>query len=494
MADGSDLFFVTDDLSTHLSAPASSWSSPSASRTPTAVPDSFVPVFSSGPSFRDPDSDCSSGHSDYSDDDHSILSLDLFRRLRLRHQKPSFVSGTAMDHHFPEPFGSPVFRVSEGPEEIGTPACLGVGLRPRFDREEDDDNAPEDADREVVVPAWATDDFFVGRRSSPSDSIEFSRARPMDSWDLRVAGFDSDSDSDEQIVAMGNEQIVAIGMNSDDGEERYRISDDLGLPFCCEGLQLGDDRRDDNEGFEWEEIDRQDEERDVLGIMVLGNEGRSDEIRRYSDDQVEHEHEGLVRNVDWEVLLAVNNLGRIPLDPDDVEPYFEDQDGLVYTSDYESFEVLFTQFREQDSNPKGSPPAAKSVVDNLPSVVLMKEDTADVDAVCAVCKDGILNEERVKRLPCFHHYHEECILPWLGIRNTCPLCRFELPTDDPEYEKQKARREDASVILHNEARLRTALILMRYLVIAWDCFGSHSQLNGLSAAVGRIHRNWKHQR
>lgn len=35
---------------------------------------------------------------------------------------------------------------------------------------------------------------------------------------------------------------------------------------------------------------------------------------------------------------------------------------------------------------------------------------------------------------------------------------------------------------------------IRYLVIAWDCFGSHSQLNGLSAAVGRIHRNWKHQR
>ncbi|RZR88427.1 hypothetical protein BHM03_00016009 [Ensete ventricosum] len=454
MADARDLFFglrhLTDDLSTHLSGPAPSWSSPSASRSHAAVP-----VFSSGPSFRVPDSDSSSGHSDYSDDDHSILSLDLFRRRRrLCRQKPPFVSGTAMDHPFPEPFGSPVFRVSEGPEEIGPPTCLGVGIRPRFDREEDDDNAAEDAYREVVVPDRATDDFFVGRRSSPSDSIEFSRARPMDYWDLRVVGFDSDTDSDEQIVAMGNEQMVAIGMNSDDGEERYRMSDDLRLPFCWEGLQLGDDRRDDNEGFEWEEIDRQDEERDLLGIMVLGNEGRSDESRRYSVDQVEHEHEGLVTNVDWEVLLAVNNLGRIPLDPDDVEPYFEDQDGLVYTSDSESYEVLFTQFSEQDNNPKGSPPAAKSVVENLPSVVLMKEDTADVDTVCAVCKDGILNEERVKRLPCFHHYHEECILPWLGIRNTCPLCRFELPTDDPEYEKQKARRADASVILYNEARLR----------------------------------------
>jgi hypothetical protein len=59
---------------------------------------------------------------------------------------------------------------------------------------------------------------------------------------------------------------------------------------------------------------------------------------------------------------------------------------------------------------------------------------------CAVCKDGIEAGEGARRLPCAHLYHGGCILPWLAIRNTCPLCRHELPTDDAEYEHWKAKR------------------------------------------------------
>ncbi|CAL9106526.1 unnamed protein product [Musa acuminata var. zebrina] len=454
MADAPNLFLrLTDDRDhqeppVRFPPPRSFWPSQSAAGSAIADRDPFVPVFSSGPTFGELDSgsDYSGYSDDDDDDDHATLSLDLFRR------PPPSVSGAAMDP-FPEPFGSPVFRVSEGPEEIGPPGCLdiglGLGLGSGFERDDDND-AVEDVDREVVVPDWAADDFFIGRRSSPSESTEFSRARPVGSGGLRVVGFDSDSDSDGQIVAMGNEQIAGI---SDDGEvDRYRISDDLGLPLCWDTLQLSDGRRDANEGFDWEEIDGQDVERDVLSIMVLGDEERSDDIGGSGRDEVEPED--VVRNVNWEILLAMNNLGRSPFDPDDVEAYFEDQDGLVYTSDYESYEVLFGHFTEQDGNTKGSPPAAKSVVENLPSAVMTKEDAADIDADCAVCKDGIVAEDRVKRLPCLHHYHEECILPWLGIRNTCPLCRFELPTDDPEYEKQKARRAGGSVIPGDEAPLR----------------------------------------
>ncbi|KAH0851031.1 hypothetical protein HID58_095031 [Brassica napus] len=49
--------------------------------------------------------------------------------------------------------------------------------------------------------------------------------------------------------------------------------------------------------------------------------------------------------------------------------------------------------------------------------------------------------ETVKKLPCGHCYHGNCILPWLGTRNSCPVCRFQLKTDDAEYEEEEERKK-----------------------------------------------------
>ncbi|XP_062150911.1 E3 ubiquitin-protein ligase RING1-like [Alnus glutinosa] len=82
-------------------------------------------------------------------------------------------------------------------------------------------------------------------------------------------------------------------------------------------------------------------------------------------------------------------------------------------------------------NQRRSRPAAKRVVESLPCVELTVEELGRSTAVCAVCKDEIVVEEKVRRLPCAHYYHGDCIVPWLSIRNTCPLCRYELPTEEP---------------------------------------------------------------
>ncbi|CAA6663487.1 unnamed protein product [Spirodela intermedia] len=49
---------------------------------------------------------------------------------------------------------------------------------------------------------------------------------------------------------------------------------------------------------------------------------------------------------------------------------------------------------------------------------------------CAVCGEEMAEGRDACELPCRHVFHWGCILPWLRERNTCPCCRFELPTDD----------------------------------------------------------------
>ncbi|CAA6672474.1 unnamed protein product [Spirodela intermedia] len=94
----------------------------------------------------------------------------------------------------------------------------------------------------------------------------------------------------------------------------------------------------------------------------------------------------------------------------------------------------------QESFIDGNPPAARSAIRHLPSISLTETDVADNNNLCAVCKVEISVDEKVKQLPCLHHYHAECILPWLRMRNTCPLCRFELPADEPDFLDRRAQR------------------------------------------------------
>lgn len=103
--------------------------------------------------------------------------------------------------------------------------------------------------------------------------------------------------------------------------------------------------------------------------------------------------------------------------------------------DARSFEELVERLAEADNVRRGPPPASVSFVENLEKVVV---GTGEYDGVgCAICKESFCVGGVVNRLPCFHVYHGSCIKPWLSSRNSCPLCRYELPTDDMEYENRK---------------------------------------------------------
>lgn len=61
----------------------------------------------------------------------------------------------------------------------------------------------------------------------------------------------------------------------------------------------------------------------------------------------------------------------------------------------------------------------------------LEETQPDGSQDCAICKETMHKSEmKVKKLPCGHNFHGECILPWLRQNNTCPVCRYSLPVEE----------------------------------------------------------------
>ena len=105
-------------------------------------------------------------------------------------------------------------------------------------------------------------------------------------------------------------------------------------------------------------------------------------------------------------------------------------------------ELLDYLFRT--SQARGAPPAAKSAVEALKKHTITEEEVkqhAEDDFACTVCQETFAAGDSVIEMPCKHVFHVDCLSPWLAMHNSCPSCRLELPTDDPDYEDfKKARR------------------------------------------------------
>ncbi|KAI0507709.1 hypothetical protein KFK09_013837 [Dendrobium nobile] len=89
-----------------------------------------------------------------------------------------------------------------------------------------------------------------------------------------------------------------------------------------------------------------------------------------------------------------------------------------------SLSPLFPSQHSPDlPSPNPTPDSAPDdSIASIPSV-----EIAETAAVCAICKDDLPRGSLARRLPCSHHYHSDCIVPWLSLRNSCPLCRSAIP-------------------------------------------------------------------
>lgn len=226
-------------------------------------------------------------------------------------------------------------------------------------------------------------------------------------------GSDSDSDTDIDPMHAGLDQ-----WNSDELEE-------------------GGGEEGEEEDGEWEEVDGAEntvdstEARARLQNFLFSSQSESNYAVNWSEQTHSPESEGMIH---WRANSQLHAY--------DIFSNLEESEFLPYVGnsgdylDARGFEDLLQHLAEADNSRRGAPPASVSYVNNLPRVVINK-DHAKHDLACAICKDVLSIGTEVNQLPCKHLYHPSCILPWLSTRNSCPLCRYELPTDDIEYEEGK---------------------------------------------------------
>ncbi|KAK1314740.1 E3 ubiquitin protein ligase RIE1 [Acorus calamus] len=48
------------------------------------------------------------------------------------------------------------------------------------------------------------------------------------------------------------------------------------------------------------------------------------------------------------------------------------------------------------------------------------------DAECCICISPYEGGVEIHELPCNHHFHSSCIIKWLRINATCPLCKYNI--------------------------------------------------------------------
>jgi hypothetical protein len=106
-------------------------------------------------------------------------------------------------------------------------------------------------------------------------------------------------------------------------------------------------------------------------------------------------------------------------------------------------DTLIQQLAENDPNRYGTPPASKNSIEAMPTIQISQEHLGTDAAQCAVCKDEFELGSQVRQMPCKHMYHPDCILPWLAQHNSCPVCRYEMPTDDHDYNTNRASESQA---------------------------------------------------
>ncbi|XP_011331853.1 E3 ubiquitin-protein ligase RNF126-B isoform X2 [Ooceraea biroi] len=100
----------------------------------------------------------------------------------------------------------------------------------------------------------------------------------------------------------------------------------------------------------------------------------------------------------------------------------------------DGLDAIVTQLLNQMDG-TGPPPLPRKQIDEIPTTTIMQSQV-DCKLQCSVCWEDFKLSEPVRQLPCQHVYHAPCIVPWLELHGTCPICRQNLGDQNPAEANQ----------------------------------------------------------
>lgn len=105
-------------------------------------------------------------------------------------------------------------------------------------------------------------------------------------------------------------------------------------------------------------------------------------------------------------------------------PFFLHSNPGDYAWGNAGFDAVITQLLNNlDGSNTGPPPMPDEQVQNLPTVKISDEQVKNTNLQCTVCMDDFQVDDSARQLPCEHFFHQDCIVPWLKLHASCPICR-----------------------------------------------------------------------
>ncbi|CAL9130866.1 unnamed protein product, partial [Musa acuminata var. zebrina] len=131
------------------------------------------------------------------------------------------------------------------------------------------------------------------------------------------------------------------------------------------------------------------------------------------------------------------------------------------TADYfvePGLDELIEQSMQNDRH--GAPSASRSSIDAMP-IIKINQRHLRVDSQCPICLERFEIGSEAREMPCTHLYHSECIIPWLEQHNSCPVCRYEMPTQGSGgWSSRSSGQTSGSSSRNSGQRLRNLLSRM----------------------------------